>query len=224
MSEQRLGRVSHRGIAEEAASLIRRAIFEGRFEPGEMLREVELAASLGVSRGSVREGLGQLEREGIVVTGWHRPSRVIDISAPDAVELYELRVALDRLAASGAARFGQTDKIASALRDLERAVDAHASIEELLELDLRFHDAIYVAAHNGRLLHAWQTIRSQIQFFQTRRVLSDVDDYRKRIVSEHGELLRLIADGASTELDDYAARHVSSALGVLLAGLSDGKE
>lgn len=221
MPAPRLNQVSHRGIALEAASLVRTAIFDGRFQPGETLGEVELAASLGVSRGSVREGLAQLEREGIVVTAWHRPSRVIEVAREDAVELYQLRVALDRLAAARAAEADDGEVITSAMEDLEQASNTQVNLQTLLELDLRFHDSIYAAAGNSRLRHAWSTIRSQVQLFQTRRVLTDVDDYRRRVLVEHRELARLITKGPSDELDDYVSIHVTSALHVLLNGLGD---
>jgi DNA-binding GntR family transcriptional regulator len=221
MALPQLEQVSHRGIASEAAALIREAIFDGRFAPGQVLREVELAAPMGVSRGSVREGLAQLEREGLVVTGWHRPSRVIPVTRRDATELYGLRTALDRLAAASAATASDQTPIQTAMQDLEAASRSSAELQQLLELDLRFHDAIYIAAGNSRLHQAWLAIRSQVQLFQTRRVMTHVDDYRERVVHEHLELTRLIASGPSEELDDYAVGHVSSALAALLEGLNE---
>jgi DNA-binding GntR family transcriptional regulator len=221
MAAPQLESVSHRGIASEAAALIRQAIFDGRFDTGQVLREVELAAAMRVSRGSVREGLTQLEREGLVVTAWHRPSRVIPVTRRDATELYDLRAALDRLAATSAARTEDQTPIQAAMQALEAAGRSSAELQQLLELDLRFHDAIYIAAANSRLRQAWLAIRSQVQLFQTRRVMTHVDDYRDRVVHEHLELTRLIASGPSEELDVYAARHVSSALVVLLEGLNE---
>lgn len=216
-----LRQVSHRGIALEAAALIRQAIFDGRFAPGQVLREVELAAPMGVSRGSVREGLTQLEREGLVVTGWHRPSRVIPVTRRDATELYNLRSALDRLAAASAARASDRTPIETAMHELHAASRSSANLQDVLELDLRFHDAIYLAAGNSRLHQAWLAIRSQVQLFQTRRVMTQVDDYRERVGPEHLEMARLIANGPSEELDVYAVGHVSSALAALLKGLSE---
>ena len=66
MSSSPLPKVARRGLAQESADLIREAIHSGGFAPGSSLLEVELAASLGVSRGSVREGMALLEREGLI--------------------------------------------------------------------------------------------------------------------------------------------------------------
>lgn len=217
----KVGRVTHRGVASEAAALIQRAIFDGEFQPGASLLEVELAASMEISRGSVREGLAQLEREGLVVTAWHRPSRVIDVTRTDAIDLYQLRSALDRLAAAGAAQVGNHDVIDAAMRDIEKASRSHTDLRELLRLDLCFHDSIYHTAGNPRLQQAWRAIRSQVQLFQTRRVLADTPDYRERLLSEHREIADLIAGGASDELDKCVLAHVTSALDALLKGLDE---
>jgi len=211
--------VTHRGIAAEAAARIKNAILGGDFPPGTSLLEVDLAASMGISRGSVREGLAQLERDGIVVTAWHRPTRVIDVTRHDAVELYALRSALDVLAASSAAAADSHEPIDTALARLEAMSRSGAGFGELLELDLGFHDAIYEVAGNSRLEHAWRAIRSQVHLFQTRRVLNDVDDYRERLIREHREIADLIAAGPSKRLDRCVSEHVSSALAALVKGL-----
>lgn len=216
-----VSRITHRGIAAEAATRIQDAILAGHFPPGTPILEGDLAASMGISRGSVREGLAQLEREGIVVTAWHRPSRVIDVTRHDAVELYALRSALDLLAASSAAEADSYEPIESALADLEAMSRSDTGFRELLGMDLRFHDAIYQVAGNTRLDHAWRAIRSQVQLFQTRRVLNDVDDYRERLIREHREIADLIAAGPSKRLDRCVSAHVSSALAALLKGLDE---
>ncbi|MGE0781734.1 GntR family transcriptional regulator [Mycolicibacterium sp.] len=216
---QGVSRITHRGIAAEAAARIQDAIFDGHFPPGAPLLEAELADSMGISRGSVREGLAQLEREGIVVTAWHRPSRVIDVTRDDAVELYALRSALDLLAASSAAQADSHDPIRAALAELEESSRSGADFRELLRLDLRLHDAIYRVAGNSRLEQAWRAIRSQVELFQTRRLLNDVEDYRERLIQEHREIADLISAGPSERLDACVAAHVSSALTALVKGL-----
>src|SRR5213080_687917 len=106
-----LPKAPRRGLADEAADLVRAAILSGHFPPGAALREVELAARLDVSRGSVREGLAQLEREGLVRGGWHRGTTVIDVTAKDVEEVYTLRAALDRLAATTARRAATPEQL-----------------------------------------------------------------------------------------------------------------
>ena len=77
---------------------IRRAIIVGGLKPGEKLTELALAASLRVSRATVREALGQLAQEGLVVSEPYRGLRVADLDAHAVRDLAKTRVALDKLA------------------------------------------------------------------------------------------------------------------------------
>src|SRR5262245_60352579 len=144
-----------RGLAEEAADRIREEIFTGRVPPGSALREVELAASLEVSRGSVREGLAQLEREGLVRSVWHKGTRVIELTEADVEEVYAVRAALDRLAATTAAAHGSAEDF-DELDALVAEMAAERDGTRLLSLDIDFHEIVYRAAGNRRLLEAWR--------------------------------------------------------------------
>ncbi|WP_167474344.1 GntR family transcriptional regulator [Nocardia arthritidis] len=217
-----LPKVPRRGLAHEAADLIRQAIFSGDFPPGAPLREVQLAAALGISRGSVREGLALLEREGLIRGGWHRGTSVIEITARDVEEVYTLRSALDRLAAvtaqakAGPAQWAELDALVEAMT--AELGDA-ASAPRLLALDIAFHDRIYEAADNDRLNRAWQAVRSQVYLFQTRRVAFGYEHYRERVVDEHRELVALLRGGDREALAHCAEEHVHTARRSLLAHL-----
>ncbi|RDI68214.1 GntR family transcriptional regulator [Nocardia pseudobrasiliensis] len=219
-----LPKAARRGLSHEAADVIRGAIFAGDFPPGAPLREVELAAALGVSRGSVREGLAVLEREGLIRSGWHRGTTVIEVTATDVEEVYTLRGALDRLAAVSA----QTAADPQQLAPLDELVDAmaaevagEASPSRLLALDLAFHDHIYDAAGNQRLSRAWQGLRSQVYLFQSRRIALGYDYYRDRVIDEHRELATLLRSTDRDALARCAEEHVDSARRSLLAHLHD---
>jgi DNA-binding GntR family transcriptional regulator len=219
MPSHHLEPVTHRGLASEVANRLRSAIFQGAIAPSQELLEVELATSLEVSRGPVREALALLTREGLVGTAWHRPARVISVTRHDAVELYELRAALDRLAVVSAAKTRDHSSIEAALADLVGAAGKTDDPARLLELDLCFHDSVFSCAANSRLDDAWLAIRSQVQLFQTHRVNIDAAEYRRRVVVEHTELARLISRGPSEALEQYAVAHIEDALQVLLPSL-----
>ncbi|MEV6116262.1 GntR family transcriptional regulator [Streptomyces sp. NPDC052109] len=219
MSVAPLPKASRRGLAQEAADLIREAIFAGHFPPGSQLREVELAASLGVSRGSVREGLAHLEREGLVRSAWHRGTTVIDVTAQDIEEVYTLRAALDRLAATSAHRRVTADQLTgldTLVGQMSEEISGEASGAKLLSLDIAFHDRIYDAANNRRLLDAWCAVRSQVYLFQLRRITLGYEHYRARVVDEHRELVTLLRSDDRETLARYAEEHVDSARRSLL--------
>jgi DNA-binding GntR family transcriptional regulator len=213
-----LEKADRRGLADEAADRIRDAIFGGVFPPGAALREVELAASLDVSRGSVREGLAILDREGLVQSAWHRGTKVIDLTVQDAEEVYAVRAALEGLAARSA--IGRVE-----LSDLDALVDRMAALHkakadsaDLLALDMRFHDTIYRAAGNRRLLEAWLALRSQVYLFQLNRIRHE--SYRAIVVEEHREIVAQLRGGDADTLTRHAEEHVHSARRVLVAALS----
>ncbi|MEV0276416.1 GntR family transcriptional regulator [Streptomyces sp. NPDC050610] len=221
MTAAPLPKASRRGLAQEAADLLREAILAGHFPPGSQLREVELAASLGVSRGSVREGLAHLDREGLVRSAWHRGTTVIDVTPQDVDEVYTLRAALDRLAATsaqGRATAGQLDELDALVREMAVEAGREAAGTRLLALDLAFHDRIYDAADNGRLLAAWHAVRSQVHLFQARRIALGFEHYRARVVDEHRELAALLRSDDRETLARRAEEHVESARCSLLAG------
>ncbi|MBQ0953000.1 GntR family transcriptional regulator [Streptomyces coelicoflavus] len=219
-----LPKAPRRGLADEAADLVRAAILSGHFPPGAALREVELAARLEVSRGSVREGLARLEREGLVRGGWHRGTTVIDVTAEDVEEVYTLRAALDRLAATTARRTASPDdlrRLDLTVADMAAETAGAADAGRLVALDIAFHDQIYAAADNARLTTAWRTIRSQLHLFQTRRADTGYDHYRARVVDEHRELAALLRSGGHRTLARVAEEHVDAARRSLLAALTD---
>ncbi|WP_199439865.1 GntR family transcriptional regulator [Umezawaea beigongshangensis] len=219
-------RAERRGLADEAADRVREAIFTGLFQPGGALREVELAASLGVSRGAVREGLAVLAREGLVQSEWHRGTRVTEVTAPDVEEVYAVRAALERVAARAAAeRSGAFE-----WDDLDRLVDTMAAeiargadVTRLLALDVEFHDRIYRLSGNRRLLDAWLAIRSQVHLFLLTRVRLGHEQYRGIVVDEHRELVALLRVKDLTTLERVAEEHVRSAGRVLAEQLADGR-
>jgi len=108
MSIERLSQILsppvRRSLSDEVAERLRRAILNGQFAPDEPLRESQLAESMGVSRGPVREALGQLEREGLVINRSNGRSFVARLSQDDLEEVYSLRRVLEQLAVEYACR------------------------------------------------------------------------------------------------------------------------
>src|ERR1700761_8638869 len=125
-----------RSLASLAAQEIERLILSGELKAGERLNELALAARLGVSRGPVREAMRGLEGAGLVVTVVNQGSYVRKVSAEEAYELYDLRIAITGHACAHLARHGTAEQV-EALRGL---------IGQMAAAEAKGNAAIYYAA------------------------------------------------------------------------------
>ncbi|WP_224387658.1 GntR family transcriptional regulator [Pseudonocardia sp. ICBG1293] len=100
---QSLIRRDDSGYRAQTEEILRRWIIEGRFAPGERLNEVDLARELGISRGPLREALQRLAASGLVTLVSHRGAFVRTFSRREIADLFELRIALEEMAAGLAA-------------------------------------------------------------------------------------------------------------------------
>lgn len=180
-----------RGLAVGVAERLREAILNGHFGPGERLREEALASALGVSRGPIREALARLEREGLIVIRRNRGAIVAQLAREDLDEVYTLRVAIERLAVQRAIEMVTDDEIARMQEIVDEiAIETARGITEkrAAELDIRFHDLIYQAAHHRRLYDCWATLRPQIHILFLNRNVAN-PDFRDYVVASHQEIV-----------------------------------
>ena len=113
-------------LPAQIAVRIGNAIVEGEFEPGQKLREVDLAAAFGVSRASVREALRMVEREGLVTILPQRGAQVTSLTAQEVQDVFEIRANLMGLAHHRLAAAASTEvrkHLSALLKDLQSARD-----------------------------------------------------------------------------------------------------
>ena len=200
-----------RSLADNVVERLRRAILHGDFEPGERLREEQLAAALEVSRGPIREAFAQLEREGLVQRRRHRGVVVSRLSERDLAEVYSLRVALEALAIRWAARNATTDdheRMERAVAAIGRSISPDVSVRDAAQVDLEFHDLVYEAAHHQRLQRAWLDLRPQVFLFFLSRDYVATPEFREVMVRTHSELVELIRARDEKRADEVAELHM----------------
>jgi DNA-binding GntR family transcriptional regulator len=183
-----------KSLSDEVLDQLRAAIIRGHLKPGQRLNETALATTFDVSRGPVREALTQLAREGLVSIHRHRGATVARLSREEIEEIYELRVALERLAMERAVRLATEEDLA-AMESVIEALQQPAQdgeMHEVLDLDMKLHDLIYRAAQHSRLYACWSNLRSQIHAFLFSRTTAANENYLKLVVSEHAALLEPI--------------------------------
>jgi DNA-binding GntR family transcriptional regulator len=125
------GRFSPEGLTPtlplQIADRIGASIVEEQFAPGERLKEVELAASFGVSRATIREALRILEKRGLVSILPQRGARVTELSRKELEDLFEMRAALLGLASRRVAEHSNPQslrEVRAGLKALEDAVES----------------------------------------------------------------------------------------------------
>jgi DNA-binding GntR family transcriptional regulator len=210
-----------RVLTDDVVDAIRNAILSGKIKPGARLIEEDLAASLKVSRGPVRQAIFRLQQEGLVVHEPHRGATVGEVSEDDVEAIYSLRLALERLAIEQASRKAGAKELAEIEAVLERfnAVPrAEVSRRLVADIDIEFHDAIFRAAGSWRLYRAWETLRSQLMMFL---MLRDAlpDDYLDSWHRDHVHLIDVIRGGDTGVAQDAIETHINGAKGRLLASL-----
>lgn len=153
---------SRENAAEAVHARVRQWIVEGPLEPGEVIRDAEIARALGVSRTPVREALLRLQAEGLVETSPARWTRVAPLKLDQAANLYAVGAALDALAAEQATpRLTEAD-----LAEMQRANDRSLTTAEPAELqaaDDAFHAVYHRAAANPIIANVLDSVLFEIR-------------------------------------------------------------
>lgn len=147
-------------LSEQAYRSVLEAIQNGTLKPGLRLREVELATSLGISRTPVREALGRLISEGLVVNDPIRGMIVAELDYASVNELYAMREVLEGTAARLAAQHASEAEIIILLELVERdRLASGGQASDLVNHNRVFHDTLYRAAHNRYLVKTLGILR-----------------------------------------------------------------
>jgi DNA-binding GntR family transcriptional regulator len=203
-------RGSDRGSRAEHAYLrLREAIRGGALKPGDELREVELAARLGVSRTPVREAIRRLTGDGLVEPGTGRSLAVTRFGRQQVRELYVVRGILEGAAAELAARHATTAEIA-VLRDLLAAMrGALDDPGRTAKLNTRLHAAIHEAGRNAYLTRMLEPMAHFIALLPG--TTFEVAGRPDAALAEHAELVDAISAGDAPRAGIAARRHIERA-------------
>ena len=149
--------------SEVAYANLRAAIDTGRFRPGERVRELDVAKWLRMSRTPVRDALQRLEADGVLVLAPRRGLIVAELEEQQATDLYDVRAALEELAARLAARRASESEVA-ALRDviLRQGETPSHDGAALTRLNQLFHDGIYRATRNRYLIRLRDSLEGSL--------------------------------------------------------------
>lgn len=150
-------------LREQVYTTLRSEILGGRLAAGTRLGEVDLAEQLNVSRGTVREALRRLQQSGLVEGEDRVGLRVAEFSSAQLRELFDVRAALEALAAETIVRSGRGGEAADMLEKRLPAFPEGVSVRERLDVDLGFHEAMCEASGNAMLLAIWRELQDRMR-------------------------------------------------------------
>ena len=171
---------------------LRQAILRGELKPGERLMEIQLANKLGVSRTPIREAIRKLELEGLVLMIPRRGAEVAEITEKSLRDVLEVRRALEELAVALACdriTEEEVESLKEAAKEFEQALKG-GDVTEYAEADVKFHDIIYFATQNQRLIQLLYNLREQMYRYRV--------EYLKRkemhsiLLEEHEYIIQCI--------------------------------
>ena len=200
-------------LIDQVYARILEAIIDRTLLPGQRIRQSELAEKLGVSRQPVSHALHLLHRQGLVAESGRKGFEVTPLDPLRIRQLYEVRGAIDALAAGLAADRARRDgagrgRLEAALR-AGRAIDDRTALPALIALDLDFHNAIHHLAGNPVieevLAPQWPHMRRSMA-----TVLAELD-YRQNAWREHEAIAGHILAGRASEAEAAALAHAVSA-------------
>ena len=210
---------SYKPLREIVFETLRDAIISQTLEPGERLMEIQMADEMGVSRTPVREAIRKLELEGLVIMVPRKGAYVAGISVKDIHEVFEVRTSLEGLAASLAAQRITPEELDEMEKNLflEAGELEGNNLRSIVEIDTTFHDLLYKAARNEKLLQLVSNLQEQLQRFRSASLARP--GRSKGALDEHRKILEAIALGDSKLAQKLAMEHIENAETAMMASI-----
>jgi DNA-binding GntR family transcriptional regulator len=198
---------------------LREAIVSGRFQPNERLVEADLERMLGAGRTTIRAALVRLDQEGLVQRAPNRGARVRLISDREALEIEQVRAALEQMVARQAACHASAADIAGLRAELRR-MRAHVDDGDPLgysELNASFHERIWAIADNRVATSLLTTLKSQSIRFQYRTILQPGRPLRS--LREHEAIVEALSTGDPDASEAAMRAHLAHVIETLRAAI-----
>ena len=211
---------SYQPLRDVIFETLRKAIISGDISPGERLMEVSLADQMGVSRTPVREAIRRLEAEGLVTMIPRKGTHVSELTVKDIMDVLEVRGALDKLATGLASKRMQPAQI-KALEGIHKQYVINVekdNIEGAIRRDVEFHDAIYSASGNPRLIAMSSALREHVYRF---RVIYMADVHiAENVLREHDEMLKAMRNSQDDLASELAEKHIRNQMETIIKNVN----
>ncbi len=203
---------------------LRDAILKGELKPGERLMEIQLAEQLGVSRTPIREAIRKLELEGLVLMIPRKGAEVAKISEKNLRDVLEVRRSLEELATELACQRITDEQIAELENAQQKFVEAVevGDATQIADTDEAYHDVIYRATNNDRLVQILNNLREQMYRYR----LEYIKDESKRqiLIVEHDQILKAIKNRHVEEARRSMREHIDNQEITILQNIRDQEQ
>lgn len=218
------GLESYKPLGEVVFEYLRNAILSGKLKPGERLMEVAIADQIGVSRTPVREAIRKLEKEKFVIMIPRKGAYVADLTSKDIYEVLEIRRELEGFAAALAAERMEADQVAVLKENLQVFENAFLNndMRTMIQCDNEFHDLIFTATKNNKLIDIIADLHDQFQRF--RLVYFDKVDNYQEIFESHTKIYNAIEGSNTADARTHAQYHIDSIEKLVDKWMSDSFE
>lgn len=189
---------------------LREAIIKGDFVAGERLMEKQLAERMGVSRTPIREAIRKLELEGLVVMVPRKGAEVASVTGKDISDVLEVRATLEALAVRLACKkmSDQDFDELVAVNEAFKAAAKEKNVPAIIEKDVEFHDVIFHASENEKLIQIINNLREQIYRFRVEYIYK-MKDYTQ-LIEEHDEIVNAMKSRKGQDASVIAQQHIEN--------------
>ncbi len=207
-SKKKITAVSGSLVKSALADRLREEISSGALPPGARIIEGTWGRKLGVAQGSIREAINLLAQEGFVTKISGRSARVVRLTEQDVLELYELRAAMEGLAARlAAARRADVTRLQEAANAMRQASEKNRTAD-LVDADREFHLELCRVSGNPHLVeHAGRVLLPFFAFARIRILASKQDTSAwDRDLEAHQRIVDFIREGHGDVAELYIRR------------------
>lgn len=203
---------------------LRRAILRGELKPGERLMEIQLANKLGVSRTPIREAIRKLELEGLVIMIPRKGAEVAEITEKNLRDVLEVRCALEELAVQLACDRIEKEGIQELHEAAEhfRAILDSDDITQIAQADEAFHDVIFIATGNDRLIQLLNNLREQMYRYRIEYLKKK--EYYPQLLAEHQTIIQAIEGHNKEKATEITSIHINNQVNTVAGTLRHKEE
>lgn len=210
---------SQPNLVEQVRDAILTEITSGTIAPGDRIIQEQIAQALGVSRQPVQQALALLRNQGVLTDAPGRGLHVAPLDPGHVQHMYDIRAAIEGLAARRAAELGaeRAAKAGPALIEAGRKAVAAGVVARMIAADTRFHEFVYGLSGNPLVAPALEP-----HLTYTQRVMGEVlirDEKPRDIWDQHEAILAAIVDGDGDRAEALARAHLNQAAGFMVARL-----